>query len=121
MGVAVAMKKSFFIQLVVSALLVIVTIAPAFGAGKKKKKETPAHHDTVISGVTGNAITVTDEKTTRAFTITQFTEINVNGQKATIADLKPGMTVSVTIGTDPSRASRVNASGVPVDHDKKKK
>jgi hypothetical protein len=117
----VAMKKSFFVQLVVSALLVIVTIAPAFGAGKKKKKETPAHHDTVISSVTGNAITVTDDKATRAFTITQFTEINVNGQRATIADLKPGMTVSVTIATDPSRASRVNASGVPVDHDQKKK
>jgi hypothetical protein len=113
------MRKIFFVQLVVSSLLVIFTIAPAFGAGKKKK-ETPAH-DIVISSVTGNAITVTEGKVTRAFTITQFTEINVNGQKATIADLKPGMTVNVTIGTDPSRASRVNASGVPVDHDKKKK
>jgi hypothetical protein len=114
------MKQSSFSQLVVSALLVIVTIAPAFGAGKKKK-ETPARRDIVISSITGNAITVTEGKVTRAFTITQFTEINVNGQKATIADLKPGMTASVTIGTDPSRASRVNASGVPVDHDKKKK
>ena len=116
----VAMKKSVSVQIVVSILLVIVTIAPAFGAGKKKK-ETPAHHDTVISSVTGNAITVTDDKATRAFTITQFTEINVNGQKGTIAELKPGMTVSVTIATDPLRASRVNASGVPVDHDQKKK
>ena len=116
----VAMKKSFFVQLVVSALLVIVTIAPAFGAGKKNK-ETPAHHDTVISSVTGNTITVTDDKATRAFMITQFTEINVNGQRATIADLKPGMTASVTIGIDPSRAGRINASGVPADHDKKKK
>jgi hypothetical protein len=113
------MKKSFFVQLVV-ALLVIVTIAPAFGAGKKKK-QAPAPHDTVISSVTGNAITVTEGKVTRAFTITQFSEINVNGQKATMADLKPGMTVKVTIGMDPSQASRVNASGVPVDHDKKKK
>jgi predicted double-glycine peptidase len=114
------MKKSFFVRFVVSALLVIVTIASTFGAGKKKK-ETPTHHDTVISSVTGNAVTVTDEKTTRTFTITQFTEINVNGQKATIADLKPGMTVSITIGIDPSRASRVNASGVPADHDQKRK
>ncbi len=114
------MKKSFSVQLVVPALLVIVMIAPAFGAGKKKK-ETPAHRDIVISSITGNAITVTEGKVTRAFKITQFTEINVNGQKATIAELKPGMTVSVTIGIDPSRASRVNASGVPVDHDKKRK
>jgi len=112
------MKKSFFVQLVVSALLVIVTIAPAFGAGKKKKTTPAPPPQTVISSVTGNAITVTEGKVTRAFTITQFTEINVNGQKATIADLKPGMTVNVTIGMDPSRASRINASGVP---DKKKK
>jgi hypothetical protein len=115
----VAMKKSFFVQLVVVALLVIVTIAPVFGAGKKKATP-PEAHDKLISSVTGKAITVTEGKVTRAFIVSQFTEINVNGQKATIADLKPGMIVSVTIGTDPSRASRVNASGVPVDHDKKK-
>ena len=114
------MKKSSFSLLVVSAL-VAVMVSSVFGAGKKKKQTPAPPHETVISSVSGNAITVTEGKVTRAFTITQFTEINVNGQKATIADLKPGMTVSVTIGTDPSRASRVNASGVPVDHDKKKK
>jgi hypothetical protein len=37
----------------------------------------------------------------------------VNGQKGTIADLKPGMTVSVTIGVDPTQASRVVATGAP--------
>jgi hypothetical protein len=112
------MKKSFFVQLVVSALLVIVTIAPAFGAGKKKKATPAPPPEILISSVTGNAITITEGKVTRAFTITQFTEINVNGQKATVADLKPGMRVNVTIGMDPSQASRINASGVP---DKKKK
>ena len=53
--------------------------------------------------------------------MTQFTEINVNGLRATAADLKPGMAVNVTIGMDPSQASRINASGAPVDHGKKKK
>ena len=42
--------------------------------------------------------------------ITQFTEITVNGRKATAAELKPGMTVNVTLGTDPSKASRINAT-----------
>jgi hypothetical protein len=71
--------------------------------------------------MTVNAITVSEEKTTRTFIITQFTEINVNGQRATIADLKAGMTVSVTIGVDPTRASRINATGAPVDKNQKKK
>jgi hypothetical protein len=55
------------------------------------------------------------------YTRQQFAEINVNGQRATIADLKPGMTVSVTIGMDPTHASRVVATGVPVDGSQKKK
>ena len=93
-------------------LLVTVPFAPAFGKGRKKKP-VPAYHQPVISSVTGNAITVSDQNTTRTLTITQFTEITVNGQRASIADLKPGMTVSVTLGTDPSRAARITATGAP--------
>ena len=106
------MKNRFFI--VVSVLLAGITIIPAFGKGRKKKATpAPVYHAPVISNATGNAITVSDQKTTRTFTITQFTEINVNGQRATIADLKPGMTVNVTIGMDPSYASRIVATGLP--------
>ena len=99
--------------------MAMVTATPAFG-GSKKKKATSAYHPPVISSVTGNAITVSEEKTTRTFIITQFTEITVNGQRTTIVDLKPGMTVSVTIGMDPTRASRVVATGVPVGRNQKK-
>jgi|SRR6266853_1204853 len=116
------MKKSIFTPLVaVCTLLAVITATPAVG-GSKKKKATPApkSQSPIISSVTGNAITVCEEKTTRTFVITQFTEINVNGQRATIVDLKPGMTVSVTIGMDPTRASRVVATGVPVSGNKKK-
>ena len=100
----------------------MIIATPAF-AGSKKKKATavPTYHAPVLSDVTGNAITVTEGKTTRTFIITQFTEINVNGQRATIVDLKPGMTVNVTIGMDPTRASRVVATGVPVGGSQKKK
>ena len=106
------MKNRLFI--VVSVLLAGITITPAFGKGRKKKTTpAPEYHQPVISGVTGNAISVSDQKTTRTFTITRFTEINVNGQRATIADLKPGMTVNVTIGMDPSYASRIVATGLP--------
>jgi hypothetical protein len=99
---------------VVWILLAAIAIAPAFGKGRKKKATpVPAYHQPAISSVTGNAITVSDKNTTRTLTITQFTEISVNGQRARIADLKPGMTVSITLGTDPSRAARINATGVP--------
>ena len=107
---------------VVSILVVALASAPVF-AGGKKKKTSPAskYQPPVISSVTGNTITVTQEKMTRAFMITRFSEITVNGQRATIADLKPGMTVSVTIGVDPSQASRVVATGVPTDKGQTKK
>ena len=97
---------------VVWILLAAIAFAPAFGKDSKKKT-TPAYQPPVIASVTGNAITVSEQKTVRTFTVTQFTEISVNGQRASIADLKPGMTVSVTIGVDPSRAARINATGVP--------
>ena len=106
----------------VSVLIVLLVASPVFGGGKKKKATpAPAYQQPVISSVKGNAITVSDAKTTRAFTITQFTEINVNGQRATIADLKPGMTVNVTIGLDPSHASRINAADAPAARGQQKK
>src|SRR5207247_1609645 len=114
------MKKRLFV--VVSVLVGLMVIAPASGKGRKKKATpVPAYHGPVISSVTGNAITVSDAKTTRTFTVTQFTEINVNGQRATIADLKPGMRVNVTIGLDPSHASRINAADAPVARGQQKK
>ena len=106
------MKKRLLV--VVWILVAAIAVAPAFGKGKKKKTTSvPAYHGPTISSVTGNAITVSDKDTTKTLTVTQFTEITVNGQRASVADLKPGMTVSVTIGTDPSRAARINATGVP--------
>jgi predicted negative regulator of RcsB-dependent stress response len=108
--------------MVVSFLLVLITIAsgPVFAGSKKKKgTQAPAAYQQVISSVKGNTISVSDAKTTRAFTVTQFTEITVNGQRATIADLKPGMTIDVTIGMDPSHASRINAADPPVGKKKK--
>src|SRR6266704_864111 len=114
------MNKRLFV--VVAVLLAVIAIGPAFGKSRKKKATpSPAYHQPVISSLTGNTITVSDEKTTRTFTVSQFTEINVNGQRATIADLKPGMTVNVTMGTDPTHASRINAEGVPAPGNGKKK
>jgi hypothetical protein len=114
------MKNSLFI--VVSVLVALMVIAPASGQRRRNKATpVPTYHGPVISSVTGNAITVSDGKTTKTLTVTQFTEINVNGQRATIADLKPGMTADVTLATDPARAARINAEGAPAEGNRKKK
>ena len=79
-------------------------------AGSKKKPRPPALVALpTIAAVTADSITIRDEKTTKTLTITQFTEINLNGRKATAAELKPGMTVNAVLSTDPLKASRINA------------
>jgi hypothetical protein len=74
-----------------------------------KKKSTPAGQSPTIAAVTADSITVKEAQTTKTLTITQFTEVNLNGRKATTADLKPGMTANVILGTDRSKASRIDA------------
>jgi hypothetical protein len=115
------MKKSRFPVIVLSFLLAFVTAGLDAGSIKFRPTPTPSHQETVISNVSANVITVTtktvtykgrvENQTSRNFVVTKFTEINVNGQRATVSDLKPGMKVNVTIGTDPSQAARVNANG----------
>ena len=85
-------------------------VAPAFAASKKKSTPAPVQTP-VISSVSATSVTVTEGKTSKTLGITQFTEITVNGQKATAAELKPGMNVTVALGTDPTKAARINATG----------
>ena len=84
-------------------------LSSAFGASKKKPEPAP-HQGPTIASVTATSITIAESSSSKTLGITQFTEITVNGQKATVADLKPGMKVSVAISTDSSKASRINAT-----------
>ena len=95
---------------VIAVLCGMLMPSTAF-AGSKKKPAPPSSQAPTIAAVTTDSITVDGHKATRTLTINQFTEINVNGRSATVADLKAGMTVNVTLGTDPSKASRINATG----------
>jgi hypothetical protein len=110
------MKTSRLLGFAFFVAFVCTVLVPAFGGSKTgssiyKPKNVPPPPQMVIASVTANAMTVSQDKVTKTYAVTQFTEINVNGQRATIADLKPGMTVSVTSGTDPSKASRIVATG----------
>ncbi len=100
---------------VLASLLVAVSVADA---GAKKKKPLPPQGP-IIASVSADSITVTDNNASQTVAITRFTEILFKGQKATLADLQPGMRVSVTLGTDPTKAARINASDPPVAHPSK--
>ena len=105
------MKKSLHFLAVISILLGIVTAPAAFA--KSKKSTPPPQLGSVITSATPTSITVSEAKASKTFTLTKFTEITVNGQKGTAADLKPGMIVNVTMGTDRTQASRVSAQDAP--------
>lgn len=106
--------KTLSLSIAVLGVTVVIFAAdPAF-AGSKKKKEVPEPHITTISGVTADSVTIAEEKGSRTLAITPFTEIIVNGQKGRITDLQPGMTVTWALGTDPSKAARITASGAAV-------
>jgi hypothetical protein len=95
-------------RFVLFALVVLISSIPAFGRGQHRKATPPPIHETVISSVTPTAITIAEDKAPRTFTITQFVEVTVDGQRASVADLRPGMMVSVTL-IDQSRLSRITA------------
>ena len=95
-------------------LLTFLALATSVDARSKKKKEPPKPRGTVIASVSADAITITENSVTKTFAITQFTEVLIKGQRATLAALQPGMAVSVTLGSDPTKAARINASDAPV-------
>ena len=115
------MKKLPFSALIISAMLTLVMISSASAAGTKSFKPKPVAtpQPTVITNVSPTSITVTNANGTKAYTISQFTEIKVNGLRATAADLKQGMTITVTMATDPTRASRIDAADAPAPGKKK--
>ncbi len=101
----------------VCLLLALLPANPAFAGRRKKAVE---HHDTVIANVAPDSITIDQDKVPKSFKLTPFTEVTLRGQKASLADLKPGMLVSVTLGTDPTTASRIAAGDPPVHNERPK-
>ena len=53
------------------------------------------------------------DTSTQTYKITQYTDIQVSGDKKTVADLQAGMKVSVTPGADPAVAERIVAGPAP--------
>jgi len=112
------MKSSFGFSVCVAAA--ILSASPLLAGEKKKKSKAIEHHDTVIASVAADSVTVDADKVSKSYKITPFTEVTLRGQKATVADLKPGMAVSVTMGADPAIASRIAAGDPPIHIDRPK-
>lgn len=82
---------------------------------------TPSHQEIVISKIMPEEIIIEErivsdkgkieEKRSKSFRITKFTEIMVNGRRGAMAELRPGMRVHVTAGTDRTVAARIEADG----------
>src|SRR4051812_24893745 len=100
-------------MLLLIGALPLAAIGASKGGGgfnsKPKKPKAPPHFETTIASVTPSTLTVRENKTERTLTFTQFTEITVNGHKATATELQPGMFVSFVL-TDATNLSRVNAT-----------
>ena len=98
------------------------SVVQAAGMHREKPTPTPSRQETVIEKVTPTSITVATQtvagngktvlaSASKTYGITKFTEITVNGQRATADQLRPKMKVSVTMGMDPSQAARIVANG----------
>src|SRR3954451_4357964 len=96
------------LRLLICAVLMFGVAAPSF-AKAKKKATPPPQHETVISSVTATSVTVTDEKASKTVNVSPLTEVIINGQKAALTDLKPGMAVSLVL-SGPTQASRITAT-----------
>lgn len=113
-------QNSFMKPIRLWAICVMVLLLPtgsSFAASKKPKPKPIEYHDTVIESVAADSITVAQDKKSKVYKLNQFTEITFRGQKATLAELKAGMAVSVTQAMDPLVAARVAASDPPVHND----
>lgn len=109
-------------SLLAAVLLLLLFAAPAEARGSRKKgarAEPPKPQYEALTGVDQAAGTVTItmvngvNHTPRTFRVTPFTEIEVNGQRGTFADLRPGMMATHGLGTDPAVLSRLNLSPAP--------
>ena len=114
------MKKPLLVLPGLIAACSLVFAPPALHAkGKGKTPAPPKPQYAVISAVDPSARTVTisnvnsPNPASKQLKINERTEIEVNGQKGTVTDLKVGMKVSATLGMDPTVAARLVATTLP--------
>ena len=97
--------KSFQLLAIVATLAFsVLSPDPASAKGKLPKgKPTPVPEKSKafseIKSVSGDTITIEHSKTTTKYKMSNETQIQIDGNRATAANLKPGMHVEVTPST----------------------
>jgi hypothetical protein len=107
------MNRIAIVRFVACFVIVAVSAVPAFAGGKKAKATPVPFVDTVITSVSPASISITEGAVAKTYAINNYTEITFKGQRATAADLKSGMAVSVVKGMDPAVASKIIANPPP--------
>jgi hypothetical protein len=107
------MKKSSLILLFTFVALALLTPAGIQAANPSPTPKATPHIYTTIESVDANSITIKGPKATSTYKITPQTEITFKGETVAVTDLKPGMRVSVTAGTDATEAERIAAEDPP--------
>ena len=86
---------------------------PAGGAkgGMKMKKAFKPIVSNVVVAVSPDSIVIARPggRKSNAYKISQFTVVTVNNEKSDVAHVKVGMEVTITAGTDPSVAAKIDA------------
>jgi hypothetical protein len=106
-------------RLIIAGLLVAAALSMPLDVHAGPPKAPPKPQYQAIDAVDATAKTITvsyhNSKNPNAKTlkITERTEIQVNGAKATINELQPGMKISVGVGMDPTMAASLSASPAP--------
>ncbi len=111
------------VSVLLFALILAVPLARVQAGGRHttpRKPFEPVYN--AITSVDATAHTISystvngkGSATGKTFKVTDKTEIEVNGQKGTLNDLKTGMQVSVDPGMDETVAERITAKTAPAE------
>ena len=88
------------LTVLVGGLVLLPLVAPAQGKNQKNRKNAPYTRKSapselpVVKRVAGDRITIGEKE----YVVTERTEITVDGEKADLADVRPGMQASVSGG-----------------------
>ncbi len=110
-------SASFFVAL--GLLLLSAGISHAGVPRGKTHKPPPKTVYTAIASIDTKAMTITVEPknstatATRTYKISSRTQVTVNGQPGTLADLKPGLQIRIGAGMDADVAEELSASAPP--------
>ena len=114
-----------FASLLIAAAVFLATAGLSHGAGSgirmPRKFKPPKPVYTAIASVNTTAMTITVEPknststATKTYKLTPKTRVTVNGNPATLADLKPGQQIHIGAGMNADVAEELHASTPPPD------